>query len=482
MSAAAFAEHRDAGARRPYALTLDALVGPNGTDVVLHVTAAGGQTLPSEAEQVFLWSATPRGHVAWARHFKDVRLEGGVGVIPGLAIPAHARLSAMVEVKVAGAHRVQILSASTVALDRPDLRITRVDAPAEVRVGQTANINVLIQEIRGFRGATFNVLLLEGATLLDTVSGASVDAMGSTTAVFSVRFDVVGSHALTARIVGAVPGEYDTSNNDASFSIRVTTELLPVSYTLAYQRIEGEFSDNVTTSMTASKDGPGFSQQVQKDHESLYQESGRHETLNYAAYSDRFIAGAIDFSFTIRIDGARDVTLSISHWMPFSVSGGADWSSSAYQAYDPDTNANVYLQSQWSAVKGTSTVLQYSRLAGNYTYHSSGYDRFWSSVSVTDPATGIVTTTITSSESTTADAGTVVIGSFLDAFQKIQVQCTTEFDGGAIGGWTQEHEVVMSTVDRAWDDVSVSASMVVHSWGYERRTFWDAQGSGVTTP
>ena len=49
--------------------------------------------------------------------------------------------------------------------------------------------------------------------VLDTVHGASVDALGTATALFSVRFDHEGDHSLTARIVDANPGEYDASNN-----------------------------------------------------------------------------------------------------------------------------------------------------------------------------------------------------------------------------------------------------------------------------
>jgi hypothetical protein len=481
MSAAAFADHREDRNKRPYLLTLDALVGPSGTDVVLHVSAPGGQRLPDEAEHVFLWSQTSHGRITWTRHVKDLPLPGGSGVIAGLPIPAHMPLSAMVELKVAGSHRVQILSANTIALDRPDLVISRVDAPAEVRVGQTANIAAVIQEIRGSRGATFSVLLLEGTTVLDTVSGATIDPMGTTTAMFSVRFDAPGTHALTASIVDAVPGEWDTSNNTASFSIRVT-DILPVNYSLTYQRSEGEYSSNVTLSMKSSKDAPGYSEVDVTEQGSFYQEIGRHETLNYSAFSGQFVSGTIDFSVTIRIDGARDVTLALSGWTPFSSSGGPERASNAYQVYDPDSNANVYLESQWSAAKGTSTILQYSRQAGDYTYHSSGYNTFWSSVSVTDPATGTVVTTITNKSSSFDNSGTVVIGSFLDAYQMIQVQTVVAFDGGSIGGWTQELPVLMTSVDRTWDDVTTDANSSNHSWGYERRTFWDAQGSGVTAP
>jgi len=127
-------------------------------------------------------------------------------------------------------------------------------------------------------------------------------------------------------------------------------------------------------------------------------------------------------------------------------------------------------------------VVTYSRAAGDYTFHSSGYDRFWSSVTVTDPVTGQVTTTITQGETSHDDSGTVVSGVFLDAFQKIQMNTVLRSADGAMGGRTQEHDVVMTTVDRAWDDTSEKPGESFHGWGYERRTYWDAVGGGATTP
>jgi len=479
MSAAAFADHRGEHTK-PYALTLDAMVGPSGTDVVFKVSAAGGQSLPVEAEHVLLWTSSGRGRLSWVRLFRDVPLVDGTGTLADLSIPAHERVSAVVEVRIAGSRRMQVLSANTVAMDRPDLRISRILAPSEVQVGQVANIEIQIQESRGYRGATFNVLLLEGGAVLDTVSGAVIDATGTTTAVFAVRFESSGVHALTARIADAVPAEYDTTNNEASFEIRAGG-VVSANYSLSYQRIEGEFSDNFTVSTLTTRESPGYSETRQTDRESRYEEIGRHETFNYSATSERFVSGRIDFAATIRVDGLRNVTIAISGWTPFSTSGGEDWSQNTYQAYDPDTDAHLYLDSLQTA-RGTSTVLQYSRSAGDYTFHSSGYERFWLTVTVTDPVTGEITTTTDSGETTASDSGTVASGMFLDAFQKIQMAATISFGGTVVGGWSQEHDVRMTTIDRAWDDTSERPGQTVHSWGYERRTYWDAKGDGVTSP
>src|SRR5688500_5024349 len=105
MCASAFADHRES--RRPYTLTLDALVGPTGTDVEFRITASGGQALPREAENVLLWSSSRHGRISGARHLRNVPLVDGKGVIAGLSIPAHARVSAIVEVRAAGSRRLQ---------------------------------------------------------------------------------------------------------------------------------------------------------------------------------------------------------------------------------------------------------------------------------------------------------------------------------------------------------------------------------------
>src|SRR5262249_35069049 len=156
------------------------------------------------------------------------------------------------------------------ALDRPDLRITQVAAPGACRVGATVNVSVLVEEIRGYRGATFNVVLMEGGTVLDTVSCASGDPRGSTSARFAVRFAAPGLHALTVQIVDAAPGEYDVSNNSASFAIDAATSM-PTNYLLAYQRIEGEFSDNYTLTSTSIDETPGTKVVRTTEQESRYQ-------------------------------------------------------------------------------------------------------------------------------------------------------------------------------------------------------------------
>jgi hypothetical protein len=129
-----------------------------------------------------------------------------------------------------------------------------------------------------------------------------------------------------------------------------------------------------------------------------------------------------------------------------------------------------------------STVFQYYRTAGNYTYHSSGYTRIWSSVTAPDPVTGEPVTTITSSETTSDETGTVVSGRFLDAFRSLQVRAALVAGDTAIGGWTQPHDVVMTTVDRTWDETTERGVDTMHTWGYERRTYWETSGNGETTP
>jgi hypothetical protein len=483
MSTAASADHRDEhGPRRPYTLAIDALVGPSGTDVVMQISATGGVALPLMAEQVLLRTIWGHGRVTSVRHFRHVPLVHGQATFSNLPIAAHTKVSATVVVRIADSHRREVLRANAVALDRPDLRISQVIAPAEIRVGQIANIEVVVQEIRGYRGATFDVLLLEGQTVLDTVTGARIDPLGTTTAAFAVQFAVPGTHALTALIANAVPGEYDTSNNAWSFVIRVTSQVLPTSYTVAYERIEGEFSDNfsVTTITTQNLPNQVIQQRIEKG--SLYDEIGRHENLTYSASSDQFVSGVIDFAATIRIDGADKASWTLSGWRPSGSTAGPGWAQNNYQAYDPDSNTSVYIQSSMNFAV-PSTVLQYSRTAGDYTFHSSGYVRLWTTITVTDPTTGAVSTTTTFSDSSTPTSGTVLVGSFLDAFQTVQLHTLVSFGGTAIGGWTQAHPVVMTPVTRKWDTTTVDKSgLSTRSWGFETRTYWDASGSGITTP
>jgi hypothetical protein len=485
MAAAASADLEDEGRDRrpakPYTLTLDALVGPSGTDVVVQVSATGGQALPAEAKHVLLRTRDSHGRVTWLHQVRHLPLVGGRGVIPNLPIPAHARLSAHLQVRAAGSHRVWVLSGNAVALYRPQLRIAQVSAPPEARTGQVVNVSVLVQETRGDLGATFGMLLSDGGTVIDQVSGATIQPLGSTTLAFALRFDTAGVHALEVAIVDSVPAEYSLSDNTATFMIQVS-DVLPLRYTLNYQRIEGAFSNNFTLSETTTVNEPGSSQTQTVDQQSLYQEIGRHETLTYSGSSDRLLTGAIDFSATVRVDGTAQPSMTISGWLPFQSTATKTMIRNVYQTYDPDTGTRVYLESIWDAFKGISTVLQYNRTAGDYTYESSGYNYFWSSVSVTDPVTGTVTTTVQSNQSTTSNSGAVTTGVFLDAFQTVQFGTSLSSGATTMGGWTQDAAVQMSAVDRNWDQTTVDPGETLHTWGYEQRTYWTASDFGVTTP
>lgn len=482
MSATAFASERGAvESRRPYTMALDALVGSDGTDVVFQIASTGGQTLPAQIEHILLWATSTNGRVLGARFATDIPLVDGRAVVTGLSIPVHTSLSAVLTVRVAGSRRIQVLSASGRALYRPDLRIAYVSAPSEVRVGQLVNVDVVVLESLGHRGAAFDLVLLEGATVLDQVSGATVDAAGTATAVFTVRFDTAGLHALTARVVNVRPGEYDLSNNDASFEIRVT-DLLPAAYTLNYRRFEGEYSENFDSSFTNFKTIPGASGPNTTWHGSRYLEIGRREILNYVSSSDQFVGGVINFDTTIVVDGRDAARYTLSGWAPSWSGGDAEMAHAFYQAYDPETDTTVSVQSNWSASRGSQTTLTFSRKAGDYTYYSASYEQFWAAIGIQDPVLAVHVWSTDSHDNTTGESGTVRTGTFLDVYRSIQMHTTLLTDGASIGGWTAGIPIIYSAVDRTWDETSDDGSQTLHLWGYERRSYWDANGVGVTTP
>ena len=138
---------------------------------------------------------------------------------PGLA---HG-LSLRIEAKAKGAvHRDEVEAKwlDTVRY-RPDLYIKMIDAPAKARINSVVGINAVIGEGMGETGADTQCALLVDGTQVD--SGLLwVNAAGAGTCAFVYSFPVAGQHTIAVRAQNVRPGDYDSSNNEASRQILIT--------------------------------------------------------------------------------------------------------------------------------------------------------------------------------------------------------------------------------------------------------------------
>ncbi|MEX1139102.1 MAG: T9SS type A sorting domain-containing protein [Bacteroidota bacterium] len=229
------------GKVEPYSISVTALQGPTTSDVLVTVTTndEANFPVPDSFKKLQIKVLNSDGNAVYVRNFFDVPIVDGTALVsvtdllPGMPVEVHALIQTEQTVNT------KVLWASTVVLLRPDLVIKEVDAPEQVQPDVPFNIEVVVQETKFQSGATANVSLVEGATVLATATGIVVNAGGEVSVLFQgVMLSGTGTHNLTARISDAVPAEYDTTNNEYPFSIEVVGGLVveKVAFTLEYER------------------------------------------------------------------------------------------------------------------------------------------------------------------------------------------------------------------------------------------------------
>ena len=227
------------GRIEPYSITVSALQSSSATDISVTVLTNDNDNYPVpglfKKLQVKVLNAS--GDAVYVRNFFHVPIVEGkalVGVTdlaPGMPVEIHALIKTNLTVDA------EVLKAFTIVSFRPDLVIKEVDAPEQVAPNVPFNIEVVVGEVRFQNGATANVSLSDGPTTLATATGIVVNPGGEVSVLFQgVMLSGVGTHDLTAGISDAVPGEYDTGNNEYDFSVEVASgiQVDPASFTLEY--------------------------------------------------------------------------------------------------------------------------------------------------------------------------------------------------------------------------------------------------------
>ncbi len=109
-------------------------------------------------------------------------------------------------------------------LQKPDLTIQSISAPATALNTSNFSVNLNIAELNKDTGASFIVVIKEGSTILSS-GAASITAGGNTLISIPVRITEVGIHTLAAVIENSTPAEDNLENNRQDFSIEIQRPL-----------------------------------------------------------------------------------------------------------------------------------------------------------------------------------------------------------------------------------------------------------------
>ncbi|HEY3367693.1 MAG TPA: hypothetical protein VGK74_21760 [Symbiobacteriaceae bacterium] len=209
----------------PFALKLTALLGKDGTtDLSATVTpVVSGFTAPDSLKKVQLKSFLLDGELAYTRNFKDVVSPAGKALLRLDDVKRGQPLKVMVGVQNSQTVDEKIITGETKVLLRPDLAVNEVKAASAAKVGELIPVNVVVGEQNGDLSAAASVQIEENGQILDRVPNVQVDAGSTASLAFMLQFAQPGTHTLTVRIGDVNPGDYDLSNNAATFTIDVRT-------------------------------------------------------------------------------------------------------------------------------------------------------------------------------------------------------------------------------------------------------------------
>jgi len=432
----------------PYALSLQALQDVNEvTDLYVKVNViAAGFTAPALARDLQLKSFDIFSKLRWTKNLHDLSLAAGTGSstvnLQYSDVEHGQNVKAKMTVKDSNG-RMQVLYNETRALFRPDLAVAGVTAPAQVNARQTVNIPVSIRELKGDLGASANVLLFDGNTLIDSANGVTVSPLGEVTVVFATSFSATGAHALKVVIGNVVPGDYDSSNNEHSFGIDVVVpSLQPVTYCLNYSRSESDYESVVENPFWIS----------------TYRQRNNYETTTKGFSVPVGVQSPISrVAIQISADGVAHDNLEV-HDLPLFVSYEDGCTTYAYNSTFLGNNTYVYIQTYQDCFGTEYTTADWQRYADSYVFFSSYHDKVWGT---TDESSG--------------SGGS---GTFLNAVSSITTRFVVETSEGAFGGGGSLNSLSTYSFNDQWDFFDVDT----HYSGFNRYLQVYGSNCDVTTP
>ena len=121
------------------------------------------------------------------------------------------------------ASRTDVVTVTETVKRRPDLSITRVDAPARAPLDADVAIVGTLRELNADVGARGICVLRVDGEVVDWIRDVWVDAGGTVGCAFAHTFGKPGKHAIEVAVLPAsvVPADYDTLNNAVGTSIAI---------------------------------------------------------------------------------------------------------------------------------------------------------------------------------------------------------------------------------------------------------------------
>jgi len=343
------------GTIEPFKLGVQALKGQDTTDLYLNVTSdSAAYSIPQTLQKVQLKSLDKDGELVYTKNLFDVPVVDGKASIQLNDVNRFQTLKTMVLAKTGQTVDQEILNGEAKVLLRPDLNVKNITAPAEVIAGSNFSVQVITEEKNGDVGANCKVEILNGDQVLDTANAVQVSPGGSIVSTFLLKFTDVGTYNLKTRISGVTPADYDLTNNEANFTVKIVPSTKPLNYWSSYNNNRHTF--NRDSYYYWGGGTPYSSYRSDEKYEYFEVQYSTSETINP------------DGTLTLKInseDGnVQDLTFS-------NITLQENYYNKTFSQFYPDINGHLSIEEY----PGYTSVYFY-RSAGNITY-SENWNYYW---------------------------------------------------------------------------------------------------------
>jgi|GEM_PF-7064910 len=333
------------GQKNPYSMEVRALKGETATDVYLSFSTSDPALypVPQSLKMLQMKMRNTAGDIVFMENVKDAALTGDLYTAAVAGVNQHNELEVQASIESPFLKKGLVLKGSAVCKLKPDLSVSGVFAPTEVKINELFNVEAVINEVNLETGSVCDVALYAGDVLFAVVPGVEVPANGHVSVVFQgVTHSAAEVKSFTIKINNSNPGEYSTTNNELSFDVNFIDPVLiqGMSYSFLYNvqknyhYINSYVAENGSYSSIKTQENPHY------------------EMFSFAGYSypDLLPSGKI-LNCSITVQTEKGV------FMHFDVTDPVlTYEDSYYKKYDipvPNSLMHIYVTENHSPYSGT---------------------------------------------------------------------------------------------------------------------------------
>jgi len=361
-------------------LTGRALLGNDGVTTVELSTGQldNGEPKPGNINKSQIKPLDENGDALYARNYGN----SGGGYFTTTVNDLHRGQQVQMQANINGidANRTNVVTVVETVKLRPDLSASDLSVPARGVPGNPVNISVVLREVRGDSGAATNVILYADGIAVDRANGVWVDAGGTVSCVFTHSFNSAGTKQLEVKAEQTAPGDFDMSNNAATGTV-VIGPITNAELSYNVQIVDGD--DDYRAHVYEKR---YFNGVLQTEHEEDFSAKGWQQQVNFFGWTARMVSFPLSIAHAETNDGALVFADSYMNLTPTSVIDDSDGVTRfiAYNVWRYEASTGHYFNLSTTATinlaTGARTELtsfSSNRQAGDVTYHSAGYERFW---------------------------------------------------------------------------------------------------------